>query len=116
MLTQEEVTSFLRKLAEDMQENKSDCDTTFKRYEYLKLYLMKERELYLSLNEMDFFNNFLQGKIYVRKEDLEKLLAVLAELESELKLPAGQIIQTTAEKYPTYYVVNDFTRSAQEIV
>lgn len=39
---------------------------------------MKERELYLSLNEMDFFNNFLQGKIYVRKDDLERLLAVLA--------------------------------------
>lgn len=43
-------------------------------------------------------------------------MAVLAELERELKLPAGQIIQTTTEKYPTYYVVNDFTRSAQEIV
>lgn len=72
------MTNFLRKLAEDMQENKPDSETIFKRYEYLKLYLMKERELYLSLNEMDFFNNFLQGKIYVRKEDLERLLAVLA--------------------------------------
>jgi V-type H+-transporting ATPase subunit a len=41
---------------------------------------------------------------------------LLSQLESELKLPAGQLIQTTTDKYPTYFVRNDFTSSAQEIV
>jgi hypothetical protein len=69
-LTQKELSIFLEKMAEDMPENKPDCNTHFKRHEYLKLYLMKEKELYHNLNEMEFFNNFLQGKIYVRKDDL----------------------------------------------
>jgi len=42
----------------------------YRRHEYLKLYLIKERELYTNLNQMEFFNNFLQGNIYVRTEDL----------------------------------------------
>jgi len=33
---------------------------------YMKLYLIKERELYESLNEMEFFNNFLKAEIYVK--------------------------------------------------
>lgn len=41
---------------------------------------------------MEFFNNFLQGRIYVRVADLEGLLAILSQMESELKLPAGQLI------------------------
>jgi vacuolar-type H+-ATPase subunit I/STV1 len=65
---------------------------------------------------MEFFNNFLQGRIYVRTADLETLLGLLSQLESELKLPAGQLIQTSTEKFPTYFDRNDFTRSAQEIV
>jgi V-type H+-transporting ATPase subunit a len=42
----------------------------FRRHEYLRLYLLKERELYQGLNEMESFNNFLQGRIYVRSTDL----------------------------------------------
>ncbi len=42
----------------------------FKVFQYLKLYLVKERDLYESLNEMELYNNFLKGYIYVRKEDL----------------------------------------------
>lgn len=30
---------------------------------------------------MEFFNNFLQGQIYVRQADLERLLNILSDLE-----------------------------------
>lgn len=89
---------------------------TFRRHEYLKLYLFKERELYGALNEMEYFNNFLQGRIFVRTEDLHTLQTTLTDLERELKLPAGHLVETMTEKYPTHFQRNDFTRSAQEIV
>jgi len=33
-----------------------------------------------------------------------------------LNLPAGQLVYSSTTRYPTYYVINDFTRSAQEIM
>jgi V-type H+-transporting ATPase subunit a len=40
----------------------------------------------------------------------------LTDLEKELKLPAGHLVETMTDKYPTHFQRNDFTRSAQEIV
>ena len=88
----------------------------FRRHEYLKLYLMKERTLYGSLNEMEFFNNFLQGSVYVRTQDIQPLQNLLKTLDEELNLPSGQLVPAHIETFPTHFTVNDFTRSAQEIV
>lgn len=52
----------------------------FRAYEYLKLYLLKEKDLYGCLNEMNLFNNFLTGSIYLRKDDvpdMHKLLQMI---------------------------------------
>lgn len=88
----------------------------FRRHEYLKLYLMKEKELYSSLNEMEFFNNFLQGNIYVLRDQVARLQETLHQLEEKLNLPSGQLVESHTEKYPTHFTINAFTRSAQEIV
>ena len=39
----------------------------------MKVYLLREFEIYLNLREMDVYNNFLQGEIYVRYTDFEDL-------------------------------------------
>lgn len=70
----------------------------------------------MNLNEMELFNNFLQGEIYVRHDDIEDLQKSLTNIEETLRLPAGQLIPATAHRFPTYFVRNDYTRSAQEIV
>lgn len=88
----------------------------FRTYEYLKLYLLKEKDLYGALNEMALFNNFLSGEIYVRKEDVPDLQKLLQLIERNMKIPSGQIMATEATKYPTYFVQNSYTASAKEIV
>jgi hypothetical protein len=67
-MSQKELSEFLLKLGDPMVES-----SFFRRHEYLKLYLMKERTLYSNLNEMEFFNNFLQGNIYVLRAEVAKL-------------------------------------------
>lgn len=54
----------------------------FRRHEYLKLYLIKEKELYENLNEFELFNNFLQGEIYVRTDDIALLQTALTNIEN----------------------------------
>jgi len=39
----------------------------------MKIYLLREFEIYSNLREMDVYNNFLQGEIYVRYTDFEDL-------------------------------------------
>jgi len=39
----------------------------------MKVYLLRELEIYSNLREMDVYNNFLQGEIYVRYTDFEDL-------------------------------------------
>lgn len=39
----------------------------------MKVYLLRELEIYTNLREMDIYNNFLQGEIYVRYTDFEDL-------------------------------------------
>lgn len=39
----------------------------------MKVYLLRELEIYTNFREMDVYNNFLQGEIYVRYTDFEDL-------------------------------------------
>lgn len=39
----------------------------------MKVYLLRELEIYTNLREMDVYNNFLQGEVYVRYTDFEDL-------------------------------------------
>lgn len=39
----------------------------------MKVYLLRELEIYSNLREMDVYNNFLQGEVYVRYTDFEDL-------------------------------------------
>ncbi len=41
---------------------------------------------------MELFNNFLKGEIYVKKEDVPKLLNELKLMEKNMKIPSGQIV------------------------
>lgn len=36
--------------------------------EYLKIFIIKEREIYHQLNQMELFNNFIKGRIYIPDE------------------------------------------------
>ena len=74
-LTEESMTQFLNKMVEPISES-----GIFRKYEYRKFYLLKEQNLYSNLNEMEFFNNFLQGSIYVRIQDIQTLQNTLTQL------------------------------------
>lgn len=89
---------------------------SFRKCEYRKLYLLKEQEIYTNLNEMEFFNNFLQGSIYVRNRDLQLLQTTLLQLEERMKLPTGHLVPALAPKYPTHFARNVVTDTAQQIV
>lgn len=41
----------------------------YSKIEMMKVYLLRELEIYSNLREMDVYNNFLQGEIYVRYTD-----------------------------------------------
>lgn len=47
----------------------------------MKVYLLRELEIYTNLREMDVYNNFLQGEIYVRYADFEELKERLTSFE-----------------------------------
>lgn len=85
----------------------------FKKIENQKLYLMKEKQIYLQLNEMELYNNFLQGEIYVRKADVEELQRHLLTFEKEWELPAAQLIGMSPVHLPTHFIKNNYTSSAQ---
>ena len=110
-MTEGEMDQYLQVLASPSKECK-----VFRAYEYMKLYLLKEKDLYGSLNEMNLFNNFLSGEIYVRKDDVPDMQKLLQMIESNMKIPSGQIMATEASKYPTHFVLNSYTCSANEIV
>lgn len=52
---------------------------------------MKERELYNNLNEMEVYNNFLKGKIYIRKDDIAEFQKLISLIESVMKIPRAQL-------------------------
>lgn len=62
---------------------------------------------------MELFNNFLKGEIYVKNEDVPTLHQLLVTIEKNMKIPSGQIIASEATKFPTSFMRNDYTCSAQ---
>lgn len=65
---------------------------------------------------MELYNNFLRGEIYVRKEDTLSLNKLLEVVQSNMKIPTGQVVTSEATKFPTNFTRTDYTCSAQEIV
>jgi hypothetical protein len=65
--------------------------------------MMKEKDLYSTLNEMELFSNFLQGKVYVRTCDVETLQKKINELEGISKVPVGQLLPEHTDKFPTHF-------------
>ena len=65
---------------------------------------------------MELYNNFIQGEIYVRQSDVEQLQKILLHIEKKYKVPAGQLVPLPSKTLPTFFVKNNFTASAQEIV
>ena len=41
---------------------------------------------------MELYNNFVQGEIFVRREDLDEVQNCLLEIERSSKVPAGQLV------------------------
>ena len=62
---------------------------------------------------MNLFNNFLSGEIYILKENVPDMQKLLQMIEQNMKIPSGQIMATEASKYPTHFVTNSYTVSAQ---
>ena len=65
---------------------------------------------------MELYNNFLKGKIYIRKDDLPEFQKLISLIESVMKIPRAQLQAAESKKYPTCFSKNSFTASAQEIV
>ena len=65
---------------------------------------------------MDVHSNVLQGDVFVRDEDVERVHGVLRELGSQHGMPMGQLVARVDSNPPTHFTTNDFTRSSQAIV
>lgn len=65
---------------------------------------------------MELYSNFMQGNVYILKDEVQELQRTMAELEEKIKHPVGQLVPTHVDAFPTHFRTNDFTRSAQEIV
>lgn len=70
-LVQKEQMRFFHKLL-GLSEHEDDNEALhpashneFYKIEMIKIYLLKELEIFTQLNEMDMFNNFLQAEIYL---------------------------------------------------
>lgn len=109
-LNRDEREEFLNKLV-----GQALPDFSLTKIEYLKVFMLKEREIYHQLNQMDLFNNFIQGRIYIPDKDFDEVRKLLAKLERK-DSPTGQLIKHNTKNYPTLFQTNSFTCSAQEIV
>lgn len=106
-LNKDEREGFLNKLV-----GQALPDHSLTKIEYLKVFMLKEREIYHQLNQMDLFNNFVQGRIYIPDKDFEEVRKLLVKLERS-DSPTGQLIKHSSRTYPTLFQTNSFTRSAQ---
>jgi hypothetical protein len=97
----------MQKLVDEAMPN-----TVFTRIEYLKVFMIKEREIYHQLNQMDLFNNFIQGRIYISNKDFESICSVFKRLERR-DAPSAHLVKLHSNKYPTMFPTNDFTAPAQ---
>lgn len=62
---------------------------------------------------MELYNNFLKGEIYIRKEDVPDLQRLFQNIEQVMKIPSGQIVAVDTNKFPTNFITNSYTASAQ---
>lgn len=62
---------------------------------------------------MELYSNFMQGKVYIRNCDIESIQKTLLELEDSTKHAVGQLVPANTDKYPTHFVTNSYTISAQ---
>ncbi len=74
-LNRDEREEFLNKLV-----GQALPDFSLTKIEYLKVFMLKEREIYHQLNQMDLFNNFIQGRIYIPDKDFDEVRKLLAKL------------------------------------
>lgn len=51
----------------------------FYKIEMMKIYLLKELEIFTQLNEMELYNNFLQAEIYLEPSQVKVLQRKLTE-------------------------------------
>ena len=58
----------------------------------------------------------MKGEIYIKKENVPELQRLFQNIEQQMKIPSGQIVAVDTNKFPTNYVINSYTASAQEIV
>ncbi len=58
----------------------------------MKVYLLKELEIFSQLNEMDLFSNFLQAEIYLEPSKVKFLQNQLTLFEKETRQPSGHLI------------------------
>ena len=62
---------------------------------------------------MELYNNFLKGEMYIRKEDVPDLQRLFQNIEQVMKIPSGQIVAVDTNKFPTNFITNSYTASAQ---
>lgn len=65
---------------------------------------------------MQIHYHFVEGEIYVREADLEEFQKIISNTKGAMDMPPGQTFKLGSGKEPTRYTINDYTRSAQEIV
>ncbi|CAD8048174.1 unnamed protein product [Paramecium sonneborni] len=88
--------------------------------EFYKFYLIKEKELYKELNKLKMKGRLFLGELWVPTRDIQYLEQTLQLIkEKQSSNPGGQLAQKKAPDYlqkPTYFRLNEFTSTFQEIV
>jgi hypothetical protein len=78
----------------------------FTKIESHKFYLIKEREIYNKLIEMQLFTNFIQADVFILRSQIGKLQKAFQEMEQHSHCPSGQLIESKEGQPPSYFVCN----------
>jgi V-type H+-transporting ATPase subunit a len=78
--------------------------------EQWRIFLMKEKVLYESLNKMEMSSNFLVARLYIPTDDIS-MLGDITKMS-----PAPVFTELRSGKPPSKFETNSFTFVGQEIV
>lgn len=87
-------------------------------YGLYKNYVKKEKLVYYTLNKCIIQTNFINGEVWIPQDKydlIQKELLQLYETNEEILGPNFISLETNDEKPPTYFKINDFIYSFQEI-
>lgn len=107
------------KSLEDFVQIRQGCNCSY--FEQIRLYIIKEKYLYLNLNYLVMQGSIFTGSFWLPARDEQTVEAALREVSAGTvdRLPTGQIQEVKPllnQTPPTYFKLNEVTGVFQEIV